>query len=43
MPIFPVTQEAEVGESQSEASLGKSMRPYLENKIKAKGLGVQIN
>jgi hypothetical protein len=34
MPIIPSTQEVEV-----EASLGKSARPYLNNKLKTKGLG----
>jgi hypothetical protein len=35
---IPATQEAEVGISWSEAGVGKSMRPYLKNKLKAKGL-----
>jgi hypothetical protein len=36
IPIIPAIQEAEVGGSQSEASLGKSVRLYLKNKLKAK-------
>jgi hypothetical protein len=34
MPVSPVTQKVEVGGSQSEAGLGKSMRPYLKKKLK---------
>jgi hypothetical protein len=35
-PIVPATQEMEIGRLWSEASLGKSMRPYLKNKLKKK-------
>jgi hypothetical protein len=31
---MPATWEAEVEGLHSEVSLGKSMRPYLENKLK---------
>jgi hypothetical protein len=38
--VIPVILcEAEVGGLQSEASLGKNMRPYLKNK--GKGVGVE--
>jgi hypothetical protein len=40
MPIIPATWEVEVGESQSKVGQRKSMRPYLKNKLKAKGLEV---
>jgi hypothetical protein len=33
-PVIPATWEAEIGESRFKASLGKSIRPYLKNKIK---------
>jgi hypothetical protein len=36
--LTPATQEAEVGGSWSKARTSKSMRPYLKNKLKAKGL-----
>jgi hypothetical protein len=36
MPIILPAQEAEVGGLWSEAGLGKSRRPYLKNKLKAK-------
>jgi hypothetical protein len=39
IPEILATQEAEVGESLSKANLGKSTRPYLENKLKQKGWG----
>jgi hypothetical protein len=39
MPIIPATWKTDVGGSQPYASLGKSARPYLKNKLKAKGLG----
>jgi hypothetical protein len=38
MPVIPAKGGGR--ESQSQASLGKSPRPYLENKLKAKELGV---
>jgi hypothetical protein len=41
-PIITATQEAEVGGLQSKASPGKSKRSYLENKLKAKGLGSMV-
>jgi hypothetical protein len=40
--IIPALREVEVGGSQSEASLSKSLRPYLKNKLRAKGLGVWL-
>jgi hypothetical protein len=42
MPVFLATLEVEVGESQSEAGLGKSTRLYLKNKLKLKGLGLWL-
>jgi hypothetical protein len=36
MPVIPATQEAEVGGSQSKSSSGRSTRPYLKNKLKAR-------
>jgi hypothetical protein len=40
MPVKPGTQEVKtVGRLKSEASLGKSMRIHLKNKLNAKGLG----
>jgi hypothetical protein len=40
MPVIPAIWEMELGESESEASLGKSTRSYLKNNLKsAKGLG----
>jgi hypothetical protein len=42
MPIFPATREVEIGRLQLEASLGKvNERPYLKNKLKAKGLAAE--
>jgi hypothetical protein len=35
----PSLLEAEVGGFSSNASPGKSTRPYMKNKLKAKGLG----
>jgi hypothetical protein len=43
MPITPAIQELEVGRSQSEAGPGKSVRSYLKQKLKAKGLGNSSN
>jgi hypothetical protein len=42
MPVSPATQKAGEGESQSKAGLGKSTRPYLQNKQKQKGLEVWL-
>jgi hypothetical protein len=39
-PVIPVMKGVKVGRSWSEASSGKSERPYLKNKLKQKGLGV---
>jgi hypothetical protein len=36
MPIIPASCEAEVGESKSKASLGKSTRLYLKKNKKNK-------
>jgi hypothetical protein len=33
-PIILATQREQVGRSWSDAGLGKSMRPYLKNKLK---------
>jgi hypothetical protein len=33
---------SEDGRIWSKASLGKSVRPYLKNKLKQKGLGAQL-
>jgi hypothetical protein len=35
---IPATGEMQVGASRTEGSPGKSLRPYLKNKLKAKGL-----
>jgi hypothetical protein len=40
--VILATQEVKVGGSGSEASLGKSVKPYLKNKLKAKGLGAML-
>jgi hypothetical protein len=40
--LIPAIQEVEVGESQSKAGLGKSTRPYLKNKLKAKRTGLWL-
>jgi hypothetical protein len=40
MPVIPATWEVEVGGWLFEAGSDKSSRPYLKNKLKAKGLGV---
>jgi hypothetical protein len=42
MPVVSVTWEAKVGGSLSEVSYGKHARPYLKNKLKAKGLGTRL-
>jgi hypothetical protein len=43
MPVIPVTQEEEdIGQLWLEASLGKILRTYVENKMKAKGLLVWL-
>jgi hypothetical protein len=34
MPVIPAIQEMGVGRSQTEAGLGKSLRLYLENRLK---------
>jgi hypothetical protein len=39
MPVIPVAQEEEKIGSRSKAGLGKTARPYLRNKLKAKGQG----
>jgi hypothetical protein len=39
MPVIPATWETEVGGSWYQASLGKRVRPYLKNKLKAKRTG----
>jgi hypothetical protein len=36
MSITPATWKIEVGRSQASATLGKCMRSYLKNKLKAK-------
>jgi hypothetical protein len=36
MPVIPATQKVEIRGSHFEASLGKSVRPYLKNKTKSK-------
>jgi hypothetical protein len=38
MSIVPDKREPEVGGSWSKASIGKNMKSYLKNKLKAKGL-----
>jgi hypothetical protein len=37
-----ISPEIEIGGLQSEASPGKSIRPYLKNKLKQQGLGVWL-
>jgi hypothetical protein len=37
--VIPATPEAEAGGSQSEARPGKNTRPYLKNRLNAKGCG----
>jgi hypothetical protein len=37
---IPATRESEIVDSGSKASLGKSVRPYLKNKLQQKGLRV---
>jgi hypothetical protein len=39
MTVIAATQKVEVGGWQSEASLSKSMRPYLKSKLKSKREG----
>jgi hypothetical protein len=39
-PVIPATQQAEIGGSWYKASLGKSKRTYLKNKLKAKRIWV---
>jgi hypothetical protein len=39
MPTISATWDVEVRGSQSKASLSKSERLYLKNKLKVKGLG----
>jgi hypothetical protein len=34
MPVTPAIQEVEAEGSRSKATLGKSRRPYLKNKLK---------
>jgi hypothetical protein len=34
--VIPAIREMEMGRLRSEASLGKSARPYLKNKLKSK-------
>jgi hypothetical protein len=40
--VIPATQEAEVVGSKLGTRLGKSMRLYLKNKLKTKGLGLGV-
>jgi hypothetical protein len=42
MPTVPATWEVKIEVSWSEANPSKSKRPYLKNKLKAKGLGVWL-
>jgi hypothetical protein len=37
-PVIPATQVAEGRRSQTNAAQGKSVKSYLKNKLKAKGL-----
>jgi hypothetical protein len=39
MPVIPGIQEAKVRGSWSKGGLGKSMRSYLKNNVKAKSVG----
>jgi hypothetical protein len=41
MPVIPATQEAEVGRAWLEVGLGKIVRPYMKNKLKANVLRVK--
>jgi hypothetical protein len=40
--VYPVIPAMLEGRWRSEASLGKSVRPYLINKLKVKGLGAWL-
>jgi hypothetical protein len=40
MHVIPSTRVTEAGVSKSKSGLGKSMRPYLKKKLKAKDWGV---
>jgi hypothetical protein len=42
MPIIPTTWEVEVGGFCFKTGQRKSVRPYLKNKLKAKGLGTEL-
>jgi hypothetical protein len=43
MPVIQAIQEAQVEQPYSKANLGKvSLRPYLKNKLKIKGLGTRL-
>jgi hypothetical protein len=42
MLAIPATWEAEVGGWKSEVDLGKSVRPYLKNELKAKRAGLWL-
>jgi hypothetical protein len=40
MPVIPAVWEMEVGRLRSKIKLGKHLRPYMKNKLKAKGPGL---
>jgi hypothetical protein len=42
MPVIPATQEAGIVGLRSKAGQYKSGRPYLKNKLQAKGLGAWL-
>jgi hypothetical protein len=39
MPVIPTFWETEAGRSQSEAGMGRNVKPYLKNKLKQKNWG----
>jgi hypothetical protein len=41
--IIPTTQEVEIGGSQYNLDPDKSRRPYMKDKLKAKGLGHELS
>jgi hypothetical protein len=41
-PVIPALQEAQVGGSKSQDSLGQKALPYLKNNLQQKGLRVRL-
>jgi hypothetical protein len=42
MPLISATQEKGIGGSWSKTGLGKGLKPYLKNKLKAEMLGAWL-